>query len=247
MSHLDEAIDRVMMGPAKKSRKYDDLSKKMVAYHEAGHAIIGLFLDNATVVQKITIIPRGQAGGYNLMTEKEEKIMVTKKDLLSKITSYMGGRTAEEVFFDDITAGAVSDIEAATRIARDMVTLYGMSDLGPVKYDSGNQNVFLGRDYNSPSNVSGQIAFEIDQEVRKFIDQCHEEARRIILEHKEELVRIAEAVMENETLTAEQIEKVVKGEPYLDVPPAQPVQEAAQPSSDVAESSETESEESHQQ
>ena len=247
MSHLDEAIDRVMMGPAKKSRKYDDLSKKMVAYHEAGHAIIGLFLDNATVVQKITIIPRGQAGGYNLMTEKEEKIMVTKKDLLSQITSYMGGRTAEEVFFDDITAGAVSDIEAATRIARDMVTLYGMSDLGPVKYDSGNQNVFLGRDYNSPSNVSGQIAFEIDQEVRKFIDQCHEEARRIILEHKEELVRIAEAVMENETLTAEQIEKVVKGEPYLDVPPAQPVQEAAQPSSDVAESSETESEESHQQ
>ena len=248
MSDLDEAIDRVMMGPAKKSKKYTDKEKRMVAYHEAGHAVIGLKLEGANSVQKITIIPRGQAGGYNLMTEKEEKIMVTKKDLLSKITSYMGGRTAEEVFFDDITAGAVSDIEAATRIARDMVTLYGMSDLGPVKYDSGNQNVFLGRDYNSPSNVSGQIAFEIDQEVRKFIDQCHGEARRIILEHKEGLVRGAEAVMENETLTAEQIEKVVKGEPYLDVPhTAQPVQEAAQPSSDVAESSETESEESHQQ
>ena len=219
MHNLDEAIDRVMMGPAKKSRKYDEASKKLVAYHEAGHAIIGLFLNNATtVVQKITIIPRGQAGGYNLMTDKEEKIMSTKKDLLAKITSYMGGRTAEEIFFDDITAGAVNDIENATRIARDMVTLYGMSDLGPVKYDNGNQSVFLGRDYNSPSNVSGQIAFEIDQEVRKIIDQCHEEAHRCIMEHKDDLVKIAEAVMENETLTAEQIEKVIKGEPYLTQP-----------------------------
>ena len=219
MHNLDEAIDRVMMGPAKKSRKYDEQSKKLVAYHEAGHAIIGLFLNNAiTVVQKITIIPRGQAGGYNLMTDKEEKIMSTKKDLLAKITAYMGGRTAEEIFFDDITAGAVNDIENATRIARDMVTLYGMSDLGPVKYDNGNQSVFLGRDYNSPSNVSGQIAFEIDQEVRKIIDQCHEEARNCILEHKDDLVKIAEAVMEHETLTAEQIEKIIKGEPYMDAP-----------------------------
>ena len=219
MHNLDEAIDRVMMGPAKKSRKYDEQSKKLVAYHEAGHAIIGLFLNNAiTVVQKITIIPRGQAGGYNLMTDKEEKIMSTKKDLLAKITAYMGGRTAEEIFFDDITAGAVNDIENATRIARDMVTLYGMSDLGPVKYDNGNQSVFLGRDYNSPSNVSGQIAFEIDQEVRKIIDQCHEEARNCIMEHKDDLVKIAEAVMEHETLTAEQIEKIIKGEPYMDTP-----------------------------
>ena len=212
MSQLDEAIDRVMMGPAKKSRKYDDASKKLVAYHEAGHAIIGLYLDDATVVQKITIIPRGQAGGYNLMTEKEEKIMHTKKDLMSTITSYMGGRSAEEIFFDDITAGATGDIESATRIARDMVTLYGMSDLGPVKYESGSQNVFLGRDYNSPTNVSGQIAFEIDQEVRKIIDSCHEHAHQIILEHKGELEKIAEALLEYETITAEQIEKVIRGE-----------------------------------
>ena len=212
MAQIDEAIDRVMMGPAKVSRTYDDKTKKLVAYHESGHAIIGLFLDNASVVQKVTIIPRGQAGGYNLMTPKDEKMMNTKNDLIATITGYMGGRTAEEMFFDDVTTGAVNDIERATNIARDMVTLYGMSDLGPIKYDAGNENVFLGRDYNSPSNVSGQVAFEIDQEVRKIVNSCHDLARKIIEEHKEELVRIAEALMEYETLTSEQIERVIRGE-----------------------------------
>ncbi len=209
---VDEAIDRVMMGPAKKSRTYDEATKKLVAYHESGHAIIGLYLDNASVVQKVTIIPRGQAGGYNLMTPKEEKMMNTKNDLLAKITSYMGGRTAEEMFFDDVTTGAVNDIEQATNIARDMVTLYGMSDLGLIKYDSGNENVFLGRDYNSPSNVSGQVAFEIDQEVRKIVNECHEKAKEVIGAHKAELELIAKALMEYETLTSSQIERVVKGE-----------------------------------
>ena len=218
MHNLDEAIDRVMMGPAKKSRKYDEKSKKLVAYHESGHAIVGLNLENSNIVQKVTIIPRGTAGGYNLMTPKEEKIMNTKNDLMSAITGYMGGRVAEEVFFDDITTGALNDIEQATKMARDMVTLYGMSDLGPVQYDHGQQNVFLGRDYNSSSNVSGQVAFEIDQEIRKIIDQCHDEAKKIILEHKEELIKIAEALIENETLTAEQIDKIIKGEPFLDLP-----------------------------
>ena len=209
---VDEAIDRVMMGPAKKSRTYDEQTKKLVAYHESGHAIIGLYLDNANIVQKVTIIPRGQAGGYNLMTPKDEKMMNTKNDLLAKITSYMGGRTAEEMFFDDVTTGAVNDIEEATKIARDMVTLYGMSDLGLIKYDLGNENVFLGRDYNSPSNVSGQVAFEIDQEVRKIVEECHEKAKEVIGAHREELERIAKALMEYETLTASQIEKVVRGE-----------------------------------
>lgn len=212
MSQLDESIDRVLMGPAKKSRTYDEKTKKLVAYHESGHAVIGLFLEDSTVVQKVTIIPRGMAGGYNLMTPKDEKMMNTKNDLLASITGYMGGRTAEEIFFDDISTGAVNDIERATNIARDMVTLYGMSDLGPIKYDAGNQNVFLGRDYNSPANVSGQIAFEIDQEIRKIIDGCHKHARTILEDHKDELIMLAEALMEYETLTAEQIERVVKGE-----------------------------------
>ena len=212
MQQIDEAIDRVMMGPAKKSRTYDEKTKKLVAYHEAGHAIIGLFLENAQVVQKVTIIPRGQAGGYNLMTPKEEKLMNTKNDLLATITSYMGGRTAEEMFFEDVTTGASNDIERATNLAKDMVTLYGMSDLGPIKYNTGSENVFLGRDYNSPNNVSGQVAFEIDEEVRKIVNGCHKKAREIIEEHREELVRIAEALIEYETLTSEQIGKVIRGE-----------------------------------
>ena len=212
MKQIDEAIDRVMMGPAKVSRTYDDKTKKLVAYHESGHAIIGLFLENAQVVQKVTIIPRGQAGGYNLMTPKEEKMMHTKNDLLDTITSYMGGRTAEELFFDDITTGASNDIQNATNIAKDMVTLYGMSDLGPIKYNAGNENVFLGRDYNQPNNVSGEVAYEIDQEVRKIINTCHTKARQIIEAHKTELEIIAHALMEYETLTAEQIQRVVKGE-----------------------------------
>lgn len=212
MKQIDEAIDRVMMGPAKVSRTYDDKTKKLVAYHESGHAIIGLFLENAQIVQKVTIIPRGQAGGYNLMTPKEEKMMHTKNDLLDTITSYMGGRTAEELFFDDITTGASNDIQNATNIAKDMVTLYGMSDLGPIKYNAGNENVFLGRDYNQPNNVSGEVAYEIDQEVRKIINTCHTKARQIIEAHKTELETIAHTLMEYETLTAEQIQRVVKGE-----------------------------------
>ena len=241
MAQIDEAIDRVMMGPAKVSRTYDEKTKKLVAYHESGHAIIGLFLDNASVVQKVTIIPRGQAGGYNLMTPKDEKMMNTKNDLIATITGFMGGRTAEEMFFDDVTTGAVNDIERATNIARDMVTLYGMSDLGPIKYDSGNENVFLGRDYNSPSNVSGQVAFEIDQEVRKIVNNCHDLARKIIEEHREELIRIAEALIEYETLTSEQIERVIRGESIeadfrdqhkaekpIDQPEEQPAEKAAE-------------------
>jgi len=212
MADVDEAIDRVMMGPAKVSRTYDEKTKKLVAYHEAGHAVVGLFMDNAQVVQKVTIIPRGQAGGYNLMTPKEEKMMDTKNDLLATITSYMGGRVSEEMFFDDVTTGASNDIEHATNLARDMVTLYGMSDLGPIKYNSGTENVFLGRDYNSPNNVSGQVAFEIDQEVRKIVNSCHDSARVLLEKHKEELIRIAEALMEHETLTAEQITRLVNGE-----------------------------------
>ena len=179
---LDEAIDRVMMGPAKKSRTYDEYTKKLVAYHEAGHAIVGLNLPDGAIVQKVTIIPRGNAGGYNLLTPRKEKILNSRKELLDTITSYMGGRSAEELFFGDITTGASSDIQQATRIAKDMVTTYGMSDLGPIQYNSGNESVFLGRDYASPSNASAQVAYEIDTEVRKIIESCHEKAKKIIKE-----------------------------------------------------------------
>lgn len=206
---IDEAIDRVMMGPAKKSRTYDEKTKKLVAYHEAGHAIVGLNLPDGAVVQKVTIIPRGNAGGYNLITPRKERILNTRKELTDTITSYMGGRCAEELFFDDISTGASSDIQQATRIAKDMVTIYGMSELGPVQYDSGSHSVFLGRDYNSPSNASSQVAYEIDIEVRKIIDHCHEYAKEIIEAHRDELIKIAEALIANETLTAEEIQDVL--------------------------------------
>ena len=209
LSELDEAIDRVMMGPAKKSRTYDEHTKKLVAYHEAGHAIVGLNLPDGAIVQKITIIPRGSAGGYNLITPRKEKILNSRKELIDTITSYMGGRTAEEVFFDDITTGASNDIQQATRIAKDMVKVYGMSELGPIQYDSGEQSIFLGRDYNSPSNASSQVAYEIDQAVRQIIDECHETARKIILDHKSDLVKIAEALIANETITAEEIQDIL--------------------------------------
>ena len=210
IAEIDEAIDRVMMGPAKKSRTYDEHTKKLVAYHEAGHAIVGLNLPDGAIVQKVTIIPRGNAGGYNLITPRKEGILNSKKELIDTITSYMGGRTAEELFFDDITTGASGDIQAATRIAKDMVTTYGMSDLGPIQYDNGNDSVFLGRDYASPSNASSQIAYEIDIEVRKIIDKCHEEAKKIINKNKDQLIKIADALIANETLTAEEIDEVLK-------------------------------------
>ena len=206
---LDEAIDRVMMGPAKKSRKYSVSEKKTVAYHEAGHAIIGIKLEDANVVQKVTIIPRGQAGGYNLMTPAEEKFLETKKSLLAKITSYLGGRVAEEIVFDTVTTGAYNDFQIATKIARAMVTEYGMSDLGPVQYETGSGNVFLGRDYFKEKNFSDQVAHEIDSEVRHIITSCFNKATEIITENRELLDRIAHYLVEVETLTKADIEEIV--------------------------------------
>lgn len=211
LDDVDEAIDRVIGGPAKKSRKYTEHERKLVAYHEAGHAIIGLTLEAANKVQKVTIIPRGNAGGYNLMTPKEETYFQTKTQLMSSITGFMGGRVAEEIFFGDVTSGAHNDIEQATRIARLMVTELGMSDLGPIKYASGDNAVFLGRDYSSTNNShSGQIAFEIDQQVRKIIDDCYSQCKEIIESQKDKLVIVADALLEYETLNSEQIESLYK-------------------------------------
>ncbi|BCR35281.1 ATP-dependent zinc metalloprotease FtsH [Mariniplasma anaerobium] len=207
---LDEAIDRVMMGPAKKSRKYTVEEKKTVAYHEAGHAVIGIKLEDANVVQKVTIIPRGSAGGYNLMTPAVEKFLETKKSLLAKITSYLGGRVAEEIVFDTVTTGAYNDFQVATKIARAMVTEYGMSDLGPVQYESGSGNVFLGRDYFKEKNFSDQVAHEIDSEIRHIITTCFNEATKIITENRDLLDKIAHYLVEVETLTKSDIEEIVK-------------------------------------
>ncbi len=214
MHHIDEAIDRVIAGPAKKSRTYSEREKRLVAYHEIGHTIIGLKLKDSDMVQKVTIIPRGLAGGYNLMTPREEKFMLTKNDLAAKITGLLGGRVAEEVIFNEISTGASNDIEQATKIAREMVMSYGMSDLGPIQYEHGGGNVFLGRDYSSSRSYSGQIAFEIDKEVRHLIDTGYETAKKIINENRVLIDKLAEVLLEQETLTAEQIENIVNGKPF---------------------------------
>jgi cell division protease FtsH len=206
---MDEAIDRVMMGPAKKSRKYSVDEKKTVAYHEAGHAVIGIKLEDANVVQKVTIIPRGRAGGYNLMVPIEEKFLETKKSLIARITSYLGGRVAEEIVFDTVTTGAYNDFQVATHIARSMVTEYGMSDLGPIQYETGGGNVFLGRDYFKEKNFSDQVAHEIDKEVRHIITTCFEKARAIIIENRDLLDLIAHYLINVETLTKADIDEIV--------------------------------------
>lgn len=206
---LDEAIDRVMMGPAKKSRKYSVEEKKTVAYHEAGHAVIGLKLEDANVVQKVTIIPRGRTGGYNLMTPLEEKFLSTKSSLVAQITSYLGGRVAEELVFDTVTTGAYNDFQMATQIARAMVTEYGMSDLGPVQYETAGGNVFLGRDYFKEKNFSDQVAHEIDKEVRHIITTCFDKAKDIITENRALLDLIAHYLIEVETLTKADIDEIV--------------------------------------
>ncbi len=210
MAEIDEAHDRVLMGPAKVTKKYTEQEKKTVAYHEAGHAVVGIKLEGANEVQKITIIPRGSAGGYNLMLPKEETFLSTKKELLETISGLLGGRVAEELIFHEVTTGAHNDFEKATKIARAMVTEYGMSDLGPVQFEHQESSVFLGRDYNKSRNFSSQVAFEIDQEQRKIINECYEKTKKIIKENKDLLELIANTLLEYETITKEQIDYLVE-------------------------------------
>ena len=210
MSEIDEGHDRVIMGPAKKSKQYTEHEKKVVAYHEAGHAVVGIKLEGANEVQKVTIIPRGAAGGYNLMLPKEETFLSTKKELLETISGLLGGRVAEEIEFNEVTTGAHNDFEKATKIARAMVTEYGMSELGPVQFEHQESSVFLGRDYNKTRNFSSQVAFEIDQEQRKIINECYDVTRKIISENKDLLDLIAKTLLKYETITKEQIDYLVK-------------------------------------
>ncbi len=211
MDEIDEATDRVLMGPAKVSRKITDKEKKLVSLHEAGHAVIGIKLDDASDVQKITIIPRGMAGGYTMMLPKEEKMnLATKNELLAQITGLLGGRVSEELFFGEISTGASDDFSKATRIARSMVTEYGMSDLGPVQLEEKQGNVFLGRDYDKAKNFSDTVALEIDQEVRKIMDSCYKQATKILKENKDLVFKISDVLIEHETITKEEIEELVE-------------------------------------
>lgn len=210
MDEIDEAGDRVLMGPAKTSRKVTDFEKKVVCFHEAGHAVIGIELPNGEEVHKITIIPRGMAGGYTQMLPKEERTMVmTKDELLDRITSLLAGRVSEEMFLNEMSTGASDDFKKATRIARSMVTEYGMSDLGPVQFEHRSEEVFLGRDYTKSKNYSDAVALEIDQEVRKIIDMCYKRAKDIIQKNKDLVNLLSDTLMNKETLTKEEIEEIV--------------------------------------
>lgn len=217
IKEIDEAIDRRIGGPAKTSRSMTEKERKQVAYHEAGHAVIGLRLPYSDKVQKITIVPRGRTGGHVLMGPEEDRFLATKKELLARIVGYLGGRSSEELFFDDISTGAHNDIEVATHIARLMVTEYGMSSLGPIQYERDSGSVFLGRDYtSSQKNFSTQIAYEIDTEVRKIIEEAHQKALEVLKQYRDDVTLIAETLLVCETINAEQIDYLLE---HRELPP----------------------------
>ncbi|MBM7580667.1 ATP-dependent zinc metalloprotease FtsH [Jeotgalibacillus terrae] len=210
MGDIDEATDRVIAGPAKKSRVISKKERKIVAFHEAGHTIIGVVLDEADMVHKVTIVPRGQAGGYAVMLPKEDRYFMTKPELLDKITGLLGGRVAEDIIFGEVSTGAHNDFQRATGIARRMVTEFGMSDkLGPLQFGQAQGQVFLGRDFNSEQNYSDQIAYDIDTEIQRIIKECYARAKTILTENREKLELVAETLLDIETLDAEQIRHLV--------------------------------------
>ncbi|MDY2727406.1 MAG: ATP-dependent zinc metalloprotease FtsH [Candidatus Onthovivens sp.] len=206
MADIDEAIDRRIAGPAKSSKGMNEKERRQVAYHEAGHAIIGLSLKNSDKVRKITIIPRGRTGGHVLMGPEDDRFLLTKSELEARIVGYLGGRSSEEIFFQDVSTGASNDIEVATSIARSMVVEYGMSSLGPIQYEKNTGSVFLGRDYtNAQKNFSVAVADEIDKEIRKIIEDAHNQALQIISDRRDDVTLIAETLLEYETINEEQI------------------------------------------
>ncbi|TPE57702.1 ATP-dependent zinc metalloprotease FtsH [[Mycoplasma] falconis] len=219
LDQIDEAIDRVMAGPAKKSRTISEKENVAVAYHEAGHAVVGIKLPGGNKVQKITIIPRGQAGGYNLMMPEEEKYNRSKSELIAMITSFMGGRVAEAIIYgkDNVSTGASDDIAKATNIARKMVTEWGLSDLGPIKYEEDSGNPFLGRDYMKNASFSSKVGQEIDEQIRKIILTAEKNAYGIISKNRQLLELIKDALIINETIVAEEIDYIAE---HMELPPA---------------------------
>ncbi|MFD1778988.1 ATP-dependent zinc metalloprotease FtsH [Fredinandcohnia salidurans] len=233
MTDLDEASDRVIAGPAKKNRVISKKERNIVAFHEAGHTVIGMVLDEADMVHKVTIVPRGQAGGYAVMLPKEDRYFMTKPELLDKITGLLGGRVAEEITFGEVSTGAHNDFQRATGIARKMVTEYGMSEkLGPLQFGQaqGGQ-VFLGRDIHNEQNYSDAIAHEIDLEIQRFIKESYEKARQILTENQDKLKLIAETLLEVETLDAAQIKSLFEEGKLPDRPVT--LEEADKPKEDV--------------
>jgi cell division protease FtsH len=212
MFELEEAIDRVVAGPERRTRLISDREKKVIAYHEGGHALVAYLLPNADPVHKISVIPRGRALGYTLTLPMQDKFLVSRQELIDELAMLLGGRVAEEIVFGDMTTGAQNDLDRATKIARQMVTEYGMSDrLGPLTLGQKQDQVFLGRDFASHPDYSDQVAFEIDSEIRQLIDKAHDEALEILTEHRAKLDQIAAALIEKETIEKEDLVAVLEG------------------------------------
>lgn len=227
MGEMEESIERVMAGPERKSKVMSDDEKKLTAYHEGGHALVGMMLKHADPVHKVTIIPRGRAGGYTLMLPKEDRSYATRSELLDRLKVAMGGRVAEEITLNEISTGASQDIQQASRIVRSMIMQYGMSDvLGPIAYGEGSDHqVFLGRDFASQRNYSEEVAGEIDKEVHRYMEEAYDECKKILVENRDKLDLIAQALMDKETLTAAELKAIVFGEretPSMIQPPPPP-------------------------
>jgi len=212
MVELEDAIERVIAGPERKSRIISDKEKRVIAYHESGHALVGHVLPNTDPIHKISIISRGRALGYTLALPVEDKFLSARGEMLDEIAMMLGGRVAEAIAIGDITTGASNDIERATKLARQMVTQYGMSEkLGPMTLGEGQHEVFLGRDFSATPNYSQEIAFEIDKEVRRLIDEAYETAYRILTERREQLDLMADVLVERETVDKDELEALLEG------------------------------------
>ncbi|SDM08250.1 ATP-dependent zinc metalloprotease FtsH [Halarsenatibacter silvermanii] len=242
MTEFDDAVDRVIAGPAKKSRVISEEEKNLVAYHETGHALLGELLEHADRTHKVSIIPRGGAGGFTIPLPEDDKNFMTKSELLDKVTSLLGGRVAEEIFLDDISTGAQNDLKRATKIVRAMITQYGMSDkLGPLTLgEQQDGQVFLGKDLSTGRNYSEDVASEIDDEISSFMEQCHRKARDLLEENAETVQRVVENLKEHETLKSEQIQKLMEGE---EIEEPQEKEEESSPSDSAGEEKESEEEE----
>ncbi|WP_019554924.1 ATP-dependent zinc metalloprotease FtsH [Propionispira raffinosivorans] len=220
MPELEESIERVMAGPERKSRVMSDREKRLTAYHEGGHTLVGLLLPNSDPVHKVTIIPRGRAGGYTLMLPKEDRSYATRSELIDQLKTLLGGRVAEEVILKEISTGAQNDIQRASQLVRSMITQYGMSDaLGPIAFgESQDHQVFLGRDFNHQRNYSEEVACDIDKEVRRYIEDAYEECRKLLVENVDKLHLIAGALLERESLKASELKELMTNGVIADKP-----------------------------
>lgn len=211
MPEMEEAAERVIMGPERKSRVISDKEKRLTAYHEGGHTVVGMLLDNTDPVHKVTIIPRGRAGGYTLSLPKEDRYYATRSEMLDELKVLLGGRVAEALVLKEISSGASNDLQRATTLARQMICEYGMSEnIGPVTFGHRQDQVFLGRDIARDKDYSEEVAAEIDKEVRSFIEDAYAATEKLLSDNIDKLHVIAEALIERETLEADEISELIK-------------------------------------